>query len=243
MLPRDHDIRNLALYHPKIAFGLVAQVPRVPFVGGITTNPGVPSPLVPIEFKQQWIPTGAVPDAPIPVPPPVPPVPNNIGKNPIIVGTLQNNVVQDTLIERITFSLFQPAAFTSPPSPFQTLYLSQLRAATGLAIMLDVYGAPKYRVSDFTPLENLMDVLAVTWPNGWPLAKQSNVKVSAVMTRGQPFMLNANDPPPPPPFPSYVVNIALVGWQFLDKMIDDMSDAEARRRLKALGIEVAEVKP
>jgi len=241
MLPRDYDIRNLALYHPKIAFGLVAGVPRVPFVGGITTNVGVPSPLVPIEFTQQWIPTGAVPDAPVPVPAPAPPVPNNIGKNPIIVGALQNNVVQDTVIERTTFSLFQPAAFTSPPSPFQSLYLSQLRLSTGIDIMLDVYSAPKYRVADFLPLENLADVLAVTWPNGWPLPKQSNVKVSAVMTRAQPFMVIAGAQHDPP-FPSYVVNMALVGWQFLDKYIDDMSDAEARSRLKKLGIEVAEVK-
>jgi len=226
MLPRDLQIKNLAWISPKIAYGLVAQVPRVPFVGPITTNPGVPSPVVPIQFTANWL-------APPALPPGNPP--NNIGINPIIQGTLQNNVTQDTLIERIVYSLWQPNAFSTPPSPFQTLYLSQLKSSTGVDVLLDVYGSPKYRVCDFLPLENLADVLAVTWPNGWPLRKQENVKVQAVLTRPQPGTVEA-----PVGIP-YFVNMALVGWQFVGKEIDDMSDDEARRRLKAMGIEVPEV--
>jgi hypothetical protein len=225
MLPRDYDIRNLALYAPKIAYGLVAQVSRVPFVGPITQRPGVQSPIVPIQFDTQWF--GAT-DPAVPPPPPPPNPPGGIGVNRIIEGKLANNVTVDTLIERITFSLFQPNSFTNPQSPFQTLFLAMLKESTGVDIQIDVYGSPKYRVTDFIPLENVGDTLAVTWPNGWPLAKQNNVKVSAVLNR-------------PAATVPYIVNMALIGWQFVDKDIDDMSDEEARRRLRAMGIDAPEL--
>lgn len=230
MLPRDYNIRNLALYAPKIAYGLVAQVPRVPFVAPITTSPAGQPVTLPILFDQNWIdPSGVGP----PLPPGTPP--NNIGTNPVKTGTLQNNVTQDTLIERITFSLWQPNAFTNPPSPFQTLYLAQLKSSTGVSVQIDVYGSPKYRVSDYTPLENLADVLAITWPNGWPLNKQENIKIQAVMTRPQPGSLQT-----PVGIP-YIVNMALIGWQFVGKDIDDMSNEEARIRLEAMGIKTTQV--
>lgn len=192
MLPRDHDVKNLALYAPRLAYGMIAGVPRVPFVG---------------DFEAQF--TSSAVDA------------------PPLVQSLQNNLTQDTLIERVSFSLFQQNSF--PGNPLQSLYFAQLKACTGVGVMVQVYGGPKYTVNDtFTPLENIDDVLAVTWPNGWPLYKQSNVKMSFVLLQT-------------PTSVPYDVNVTLNGWQFLDKAMDDMSDAEARARLRKLGIDTPDL--
>jgi hypothetical protein len=189
MLPRDHDLRNLALYSPRIAWAMMVGVPRVPFVGDMT-----------IEFDSATV--GAPP----------------------IVQSLQNNLTQDTLIERVSFSCYQQNS--SSGSPFQSLYFAMLKQATGVGVNLQVYGGPKYNVNDtFTPLENLADVLAITWPNGWPLDKQSNVKASAVLLQT-------------PQSTPYDIYLTLLGWQWLDKCMDDMTDAEARAKLAAVGITV-----
>ena len=192
MLPRDHDIANLALYAPRVAYALIAGVPRVPFVGDF-----------PIQFTSSTV------DAP-----------------PLLVS-LPNNLTQDTLVERISFSLYQQNSF--PGSPFQSLYFQDLKTSTGVGILMQVFGGPKYNVNDtFTPLENLADVLSITWPQGWPLYKQSNVKLSAILTQT-------------PTTVPYDVNVTLLGWQFLDKAMDDMSDAEARARLNKLGIQTPDL--
>ena len=189
----DINIRELALWAPRIAFGLVVGVPRVPFVVDI-----------PIQFT-----TSAV-DA------------------PPINASFDNNLTQDTMVEKIAFTLFQQNSF--PGSPFQSLYLNQLKGQTGVGVQLQVFGGPKYAVTDtFIDLANLADVLAITWPQGWPLYKQSNVKVSAILTQT----------PTSVPFD---VNMTFLGWQMLDKTIDDMSDEEARVRLRKLGIDSPDVK-
>jgi hypothetical protein len=192
VLPRDHQVRNLALYAPRMAYGLIAGVPRVPFIGDIDA-----------QFTASAV--GAPP----------------------IVETLDNNVTQDVLIERISFSLYQQNSFAG--SPLQPFYQAQLKQCSGVGVRVDVYGGPKYTLNDvFTPLENLADIFAVTWPNGWPLAKQSNLKFSFVLLQT----------PQSVPFD---VNVTLLGWQFLDKCMDDMSDAEARCRLNKLGIETPDL--
>ena len=188
MQPRDHDIRNLALYAPRIAYGMVAGVPRVPFLADI-----------PIQF------TSSVVDA------------------PFVVASFDNNLVSDTIIDKVSFTLFQQNSF--PGSPFQSLYFNQLKGQTGVGVQLDVYGGPKYGISDVpVDLANLFDVMAMLWPSGWPLYKQSNVKVSAVLLQT----------PVSVPFD---VHILFNGFQFLDKVMDDMSDSDARCRLRKLGIE------
>lgn len=188
MQPKDDCVKNLALYAPRIAYAMIAGVPRVPLIADF-----------PIQFSSATV------DA------------------PPVVASLQNNLTQDTLIERISYSLFQQNSF--PGSPFQSLFFAQLKASTGVGALVQVFGGPKYNINDtFTPLENLADILAVTWPRGWPLYKQSNVKISAILTQA-------------PTSVPYDVNITLLGWQFLDKAMDDMSDAEARRRLRLLGID------
>lgn len=193
MLPRDHNIQNLALYAPRMAYAMIAGVPRVPFVGDLH-----------IQFTSETV------------------------DGPVQITALDNNLTQDTIIERISFSLYQQNSFSA--SNFQSQYFAFLKEASGVGVQLQVYGGPKYNVNDgFTPIENLADVLAITWPNGWPLAKQSNVKLQAVLLQT-------------PTSVPYDVYVSLLGWQWLDKAMDDMSDDEARARLRALGFTVPDLK-
>jgi hypothetical protein len=194
MQPRDTQIRNLALYAPKTAFGMMVGVPRVPFVADI-----------PIQFSSSTV------------------------NAPPVVQSLQNNLSQDTVIERISYNLFQQNTF--PGSPFQSTYFNQLKQSgqIGVGIQMAVYGGPKYNVNDtFTDLGNLADVFAVTWPEGWPLQKQSNVKISAILTQ-TPVSVPFN------------ITLTFLGWQFLSKDLDDLSDEEARSRLRKLGIETPDL--
>ena len=188
MLPRDHDIKNLAIYAPRLAYSMIVGVPRVPFVGDVH-----------LQFT-----TAAV-------------------NAPPVEESLDNNLTQDTVIERVAFSCFQENSFAG--SVFQSQYFKDLKECTGVGVQLQVFGGPKYNVNDdFTPLENLADQFAITWPNGWPLAKQSNVRVQAVLLQA-------------PTSTPYDVYLTFLGWQWSDKCMDDMSDKEARRRLRLLGLE------
>lgn len=194
MQPRDHNIENLAKYAPRIAYGMVVGVPRVP----VTVD-------IPIQFSSSTV------DA------------------PPVEQSFENNLSQDTLIEKVSYGLFQQNSF--PGSPFQPLYFAQLKQSglVGVGVQLTVFGGPKYIVSDtFTDLGNLVDVFAMAWPNGWPLYKQSNVKVSAILTQ-TPVSVPFN------------VTLTFLGWQFLDKTIDDISDEDARARLRKLGFSVPDL--
>jgi hypothetical protein len=196
MEPRDHDVKNLALYAPRIAYAMVAGVPRVPMVDDIL-----------IQFSSSTV------------------------NAPPVVETFQNNLSQDTIIERVSFNLFQQNSF--PGSPFQSLYFNQLKesGATGVGIKMAVFGGPKYDVSNsdtFVDIGQYLDVFAVAWPAGWPLYKQSNVKIAAVLTQ-TPVSVPFN------------VEITFMGYQFLDKSIDDLSDNDARDRLRRIGFEVPDL--
>jgi hypothetical protein len=189
MVP-EQDIRNLALFMPRLAYGLVVGVPRVPFIVDI-----------PIQFSSSTV------------------------NAPPVVQSFDNNLTQDTLIQRVSYNLFQQNSF--PGSPFQSTYFNQLKqsGATGVGIKMDVYGGPKYSINDeFTDLGNLADVFAVTWPSGWPIFRQSNVKVSAILTQT----------PVSVPFD---VTLTFLGFQLLEKSVDEISDQEARARLRKLGID------
>lgn len=193
MQPKSENVRDLAIWAPKIAYAMVVGVPRVPFVVDI-----------PIQF------TSSAVDA------------------PAIVASFKNNLTQDTVIEKIAFTLFQQNSF--PGSPFQSLYFSQLKNQTGVGVKFDVYGAPRYSIQD-TPIDlaNVADVLAVTWPNGWILPKQSNVKMSAIL-----FQTPVSVP--------FDVNVTFLGWSALDPDIDALSDDDARCRLRLLGFDVPDLK-
>lgn len=190
MQPRDHNIRNLAIYNPKLAYGMVAGVPRVPFLN---------------ELQLQFS--------------------SSVVNAPAVEANFSNNVTQDTLIERVSFSIFEPNSF--PGSPFQSLYFNQLKQSgrIGVGVQLYVFGGPKYAVNNtFTDVGNLADVFALAWPAGWPLQKQSNVKAQGMLL----------DTPVSVPL---TLTLTFLGWQFLDKSIDDLSDEDCRERLNKLGIE------
>ncbi len=194
MQPRDHEIRNLALYAPRVAYAMIVGVPRVPFIADI-----------PIQFSSSTV------------------------NAPPIDASFNNNLTQDTIIERVSFNVFQQNSF--PGSPFQSLYFNQLKQSgqIGVGVQMQVFGGPKYAINDlFTDLGNLADVFAMTWPQGWPLAKQSNVRVIATLTQT-------------PVSVPYNILISFLGFQFLDKTIDDMSDADARTALRKLGIETPDL--
>jgi len=189
MDPRD-DVRNLALYMPKLAYGLVVGVPRVPFVVD-----------VPLQFS------------------------SSVVNAPPVVASFDNNLTQDTIIQRVMYSMVQPNSF--PGSPFQTLFLNQMKqsGSTGVGVKVDVFGGPKYATSDtFVDAGSFFDVIASTWPSGWPLFKQSNIRVAAILTQT-------------PVSVPYTLTLTFAGFQLLDKSIDDLSDAECRKRLRTLGIE------
>ena len=194
MLPRDTTIANLALYAPKIAYGLIVGVPRVPFVNEI-----------PLQFSSSAV--NATP----------------------LDASFQNNISQDTLIERVSYGISAPNTF--PGSPFQSLYFNQQKQSgqTGIGAQIQVFGGPKYAVNDgFVDLGSLLDVFAMAWPSGWPLAKQSNVRVLATLL-ATPVSVPLD------------VTITFLGWQFLDKALDDLSADECRSRLKRMGIQVADL--
>ncbi len=194
MQPRDHNIENLAMYAPRVAFAMIAGVPRVPFSADLM-----------LQFS------------------------SSVVNAPPVVASFNNNLTQDTLIDRVSFSLFQQNSF--PGSPFQSLYFNQLKQSgnTGVGVQMKVFGGPKYAINDvFTDLGNLIDVFAVAWPQGWPLYKQSNVQVTAILTQT-------------PTSVPYNVLISFLGWQFLDKAIDDLSDADARAKLRELGFKVPDL--
>lgn len=194
MQPRDQNVKNLALFAPRVAYAMLIGVPRVPLVVDIS-----------LQFSSSAV------------------------NAPPVVQSFSNNLSQDTLIERVSFNLFQPNSFAG--SPFQSLYFNQLKQSglTGVGVEMTVFGGPKYAVNDgFTDLGNLIDVFALTWPAGWPLKKQSNVKVSAVLTQ-TPVSVPFN------------VQLTFLGWQFLDKAIDDMSEDDARARLRKLGFETPDL--
>ena len=150
---------------------------------------------------------------------------------PPIDASFNNNLTQDTIVERVSFNVFQQNSF--PGSPFQSLYFNQLKQSgqIGVGVQMQVFGGPKYAINDlFTDLGNLADVFAMTWPQGWPLYKQSNVRVIATLTQT-------------PVSVPYNVLISFLGWQFSDKSISDLSDAEARSRLRKLGFKSPELAP
>lgn len=194
MQPHRADIRDLALWAPRVAYGLVIGIPRAPF----TTD-------VPIVFSSSTV------------------------NAPPVENSFQNNLAQDTWIERVAYNLFQPNSF--PGSPFQSLYFSELKQSgqTGVGVQMQVFGSPKYTINDpFTDLGNLADVFAMTWPQGWLLPKQSNVRVSAILTQ-TPVSVPFN------------VTLTFQGWQWVDKSVEDLSDAEARARLRKLGIDTPDL--
>jgi hypothetical protein len=145
-----------------------------------------------------------------------------------VVADLDTTIVQDTWIQRINYSIVQP---NSPyiGSPFDSVSQAMFRYVPGISATLRVDSGPRYYLNQQPcPLENLADLLAVGWPAGWPLFKYQSVEGQFILT---------NTPPSVP----LIVTVSLLGFQFLDKSLDDLSDEEARRRLKVMGFDVPDV--
>jgi hypothetical protein len=149
---------------------------------------------------------------------------------PPVVGSFQNNISLDTVIERVSYNIFQPNSF--PGNPFQSLYFNQLKQSgqTGVGIQMDVYGGPRYSITlTYVDLGNLFDVLAMTWPNGWALPLQSNVKISAILLQT-------------PVSVPYNITLSFLGYQQVDDSLSGLSDDDARDRLRKLGFTVPDPK-
>jgi hypothetical protein len=75
----------------------------------------------------------------------------------------------------------------------------------------------------------LFDVLAMTWPNGWALPLQSNVKISAILLQT-------------PVSVPYNITLSFLGYQQVDDSLSGLSDDDARDRLRKLGFTVPDPK-
>ena len=145
-----------------------------------------------------------------------------------VLGDLDTTIVQDTWIHRINYTLLQP---NSPyiGSPFDSLSQYCFKQIPGISVMFQVQSGPRYYLNQqFSPLENVVDLMAQGWPSGWPLFKYQSIEAQFILTN-------------PPPSVPLTVTVTLLGWQFLDKSLDDISDEEARRRLKVMGFDVPDL--
>ena len=150
---------------------------------------------------------------------------------PPVVASFQNNVSLDTVIERVTYNIcinrtrFQESRFRSA-----VLQSDEAERTTGVGIQMDVYGGPRYSLNlTYTDLGSLFDVLAITWPNGWILPLQSNVKVSAILLQT-------------PVSVPYQITLSFLGYQQVDDSLSGLSDDDARDRLRKLGFTVPDPK-
>ena len=145
-----------------------------------------------------------------------------------VIADLDTTIVQDTWIHRINYGIIQP---NSPyvGSPFDSLSQTMFKFVPNVSARVMVQSGPRYFLNQqFCPIENLADLLAVGWPAGWPLFKYQSVQAELILTSA------------PPSIP-LILTITLLGYQFLDKSLDDISDEEARRRLKVLGFDVPDL--
>jgi hypothetical protein len=141
-------------------------------------------------------------------------------------AALDATIAQRTWIDNIQYDLQQPNVFSG--NIFKTLYDANLRFAPGVSVLVTVHSGPKYLVApNFTPLNNLVNLLASRWPAGWPLFKQQSILVQMQLTQAPPGT-GGNGPP-------YVVTITFNGWQFLDHTVDEIAVDVAACELRKMG--------
>jgi hypothetical protein len=149
-----------------------------------------------------------------------------LNQAPIAKG-LDTTFAYRTWIESLTYSVTPIGQFSG--NIFQTMYVANLRAATGVSVRASVHAGPRYLVAQqFTPLENFVNIFHSNWPCGWPLFKQQNILAEFLLTAvpgGDDSNLSA-----------YSVTLSWSGWQFLDPSLEDMSGDQARKCLRDCGI-------
>lgn len=144
-----------------------------------------------------------------------------VGAVPLI-GALDTTIVQETWIQRMNYSIVQPNSFQGNVFKSQSDYY--FKFTPGINVQLEINSGPRYVTSiEPTPLEDIADLLACAWPSGWPLFCEQSIKASFSLTQ-------------PPPSTPLVVTLSFLGWQFLDRCIDRISDEYARCQLRKLGI-------
>ena len=139
-----------------------------------------------------------------------------------IIGALDTTITQETWIQRMNYSIIQPNAFQGNIFKSQSDYY--FKFASGINISMEINSGPRYVTSiEPTPIENAADLLACNWPSGWPLFCEQSLRV---------FFTLSQSPPTVP----LIVTLSFLGWQFIDKCIEQMSDEFARCKLRELGI-------
>lgn len=138
------------------------------------------------------------------------------------VGALDTIITQETWIEQVKFTITQPKSFQGNVLKPQHDYYFQF--TSGVDVQAEINSGPRYVLSiEPTPIQNFANVLGCCWPAGWPLFCEQGLRIW--------FRLRE----PPPSIPLFVT-MTFLGWSFIDKCIDRISDEYARAKLRELGI-------
>jgi hypothetical protein len=139
-----------------------------------------------------------------------------------LAGALDTTITQETWIQRINYSIIQPNSF--PGNVFKAQSDYYFKFSSGINVQLEINSGPRYVTNiNPTPLEDIADLIAENWPSGWPLFCEQSVKAFFTLTQ-------------PPPSVPLIVTLSFLGWQFIDRCIDRISDEYARCELRKLGI-------
>jgi len=151
------------------------------------------------------------------------------------VTAVSEPVHQRTWIDRVDFSLNTPEFF--PDLPLTSLVQAMLKHQPGVNVRASVEPEPRYVVANkSTPLENFVNLVCDHWPAGWLLNKTQFIRLEYTLTN-QPFQITPGAlgeitiPPSP-----YIITTTFTGWQFLDPTINKVSRADARARLRKMGV-------
>jgi hypothetical protein len=139
-----------------------------------------------------------------------------------LIGALDTTVTQETWIQRVNYSIIQPNSF--PGNIFKPMHDTYFKFVSGILVQAEINSGPRYVTNiEPTPIENFADLLAVNWPSGWPLFCEQSLRIFFTLSQ-------------PPPSVPLIVTVSFLGWQFIDRCIDRISDEYARAELRKLGI-------
>jgi hypothetical protein len=139
-----------------------------------------------------------------------------------VVGALDTTITQETWIQRVNYSIIQPNSF--PGNIFKPMHDTYFKFVSGIQVQCQINSGPRYVTNiEPTPIEDFADLLACNWPSGWPLFCEQSIKVFFTLSQ-------------PPPSVPLIVTLSFLGWQFIDRCIDRISDEYARAELRKLGI-------
>lgn len=131
-----------------------------------------------------------------------------------------------TWVDNMTYRVDVPNVFAG--NIFKAQFDAELRKNTGVDMRLESGDCPRFAESiTYTPLENVINVLASRWPKGWRLDPFAGLRASFLLVRPPPAVA-PNGPP-------YIVTVTFNGWTLGDPCFDEMSDGEARCCLRKLG--------